>query len=305
MQTLASGLGFVDVLFQGFPGIIATAVLHGPGGVALVDPGPSSTLGNLRAALEAGGISIRDVRHILLTHIHLDHGGVTGSLVKENPAIDVFVHSRGAPHMADPSKLLSSATRLYGQDMDRLWGEFLPVPSQRLRVLEGGERITAGGRTLEVAYTPGHASHHVSYFDSSSRVAFVGDTAGIRRGSGAYVMPAAPPPDIDLEIWRHSENRILAWDPDTLFLTHFGPFGGARLHFQELMDRTVEWSRTVRRLIADENLTEDQRQEYFVAEARQELRRTVGVTEAEQYWRAGSIAYSWQGLARYWRKKQG
>jgi len=305
MQTLASGLGFVDILFQGFPGIIATAVLHGPGGVALVDPGPSSSLGNLRAALEAGGISIRDVRHILLTHIHLDHGGVTGSLVKENPAIDVFVHSRGAPHMADPSKLLASATRLYGQDMDRLWGEFLPVPSERLRVLEGGERITASGRTLEVAYTPGHASHHVSYFDPSSRVAFVGDTAGIRRGSGAYVMPATPPPDIDLEIWRASEERILSWDPDTLFLTHFGPFGGARPHFQELMDRTVDWSRTVRRLLADESLTEDQRQEYFVAEARQELRRIVGVAEAEQYWRAGSIAYSWQGLARYWRKKQG
>ena len=130
--------------------------------------------------------------------------------------------------------------------MERLWGEFLPVPADRLRVLSGGERIEVAGRTLEVAYTPGHASHHVSYFEPSSRIAFVGDTAGIRRGSGKYVMPASPPPDVDLELWRASEARILEWDPDTLFLTHFGPFHGARTHFQEMMDRLVEWSRVAR-----------------------------------------------------------
>ena len=171
----------------------------------------------------------------------------TGSLVKENPAIDVFVHERGATHLADPTKLLSSATRLYGQDMDRLWGEFLAVPRERLRELKGGETIAAGGRTLEVAYTPGHASHHVSYFEPSTRIAFVGDTAGIRRGTGKYVMPASPPPDVDLELWRESEAKILGWDPDTLFLTHFGPFNGARQHFQEMMSRLDEWSRTARR----------------------------------------------------------
>jgi glyoxylase-like metal-dependent hydrolase (beta-lactamase superfamily II) len=303
MQTLASGLDYVDVQFLGYPNIIATAVLHGPGGVALIDPGPTTSLGNLRASLERGGISVRDVRQILLTHIHLDHGGCTGTLLKENPQIEVWVHSRGGPHISDPAKLLTSASRLYGQDMERLWGDVLPVPSDRIRVLEGGERIEAGGRTLEVAYTPGHASHHVSYFDPSSRIAFVGDTAGIRRGSGVYVMPAAPPPDIDLEIWRLSEDRILAWDPDTLFLTHFGPFVGARPHFQQLMDRLMEWSGTVRRLLADRSLTDEQRQEYFVAEVLPDLRRAVGVSEAEQYVRAGSLTYSWQGLARYWRKK--
>jgi glyoxylase-like metal-dependent hydrolase (beta-lactamase superfamily II) len=303
MQTLASGLDYVDVQFLGYPNIIATAVLHGPGGVALIDPGPTTSLGNLRASLERGGISVPDVRQILLTHIHLDHGGCTGTLLKENPQIEVWVHSRGGPHISDPAKLLTSASRLYGQDMERLWGDVLPVPSDRIRVLEGGERIEAGGRTLEVAYTPGHASHHVSYFDPSSRIAFVGDTAGIRRGSGVYVMPAAPPPDIDLEIWRLSEDRILAWDPDTLFLTHFGPFVGARPHFQQLMDRLMEWSGTVRRLLADRSLTDEQRQEYFVAEVLQDLRRAVGVSEAEQYVRAGSLTYSWQGLARYWRKK--
>jgi glyoxylase-like metal-dependent hydrolase (beta-lactamase superfamily II) len=302
MTSLASGIDYVDVQFLGFPGIIATAVLHGAPGVALIDPGPSTSLANLRQALGRKGIDIRDVRQILLTHIHLDHGGATGTLLQENPGIEVFVHERGAPHLVDPGKLLASAGRLYGQDMDRLWGEILPVPADAIRIVHGGERIFAGGRRMETAYTPGHASHHVSFFEPSAGIAFVGDTAGIRRGSGAYVMPASPPPDIDLELWRVSEARILAWNPDTLFLTHFGPFNGARPHFQQLMDRLVEWSRMVRRLLADERLSEEQREEDFVREATLELRRVVGVQEAEQYGRAGSLHYSWQGLARYWRK---
>ena len=303
MISLAPGIDYLDLNFLGHPGIIATAVLQGPGGVALVDPGPSTSLATLRAVLERSGMRIADIRQILLTHIHLDHAGGTGTLVKENPAIEVFVHERGATHLADPAKLLSSATRLYGQDMERLWGDFLAVPSERLRVLKGGETIAAGGRSLEVAYTPGHASHHVSYFEPSTRIAFVGDTAGIRRGSGQYVMPASPPPDVDLELWRESEQRILGWDPDTLFLTHFGPYHGARQHFQALMDRMMEWSRMAKRLVADASLTEEQREQQFVAEAVLDLRRIVGVADAEQYSRAGSIAYSWQGLARYWRKR--
>jgi glyoxylase-like metal-dependent hydrolase (beta-lactamase superfamily II) len=303
MHTLAAGIDYLDLNFLGYPDVIATAVLHGPSGVALVDPGPSTTIETLRRTLESKGIRIADVRQILLTHIHLDHAGVTGSLIKENPALEVFVHERGAPHVIDPSKLMASAGRLYGQDMDRLWGEVLPVPADRIRALAGGERIVSAGRSLEVAYTPGHASHHVSYFEPSASIAFVGDTAGIRRGSGAYVMPATPPPDIDLEIWRQSEERILAWDPDTLFLTHFGPFHGARQHFQQLMDRVADWSRTIRKLLANSALTDDQRQEQFVSEATQELVRVVGTTEAERYSRAGSLAYSWQGLARYWKKR--
>ncbi|MGH9309470.1 MAG: MBL fold metallo-hydrolase [Vicinamibacterales bacterium] len=304
MTTLAAGIDYVDLNFLGYPEIITTAVLHGTSGVALVDPGPSSTASDLRRSLAAKGINFGDVRQVLLTHIHLDHAGVTGTLVKENPHIDVFVHERGARHLVDPAKLIASAGRLYGQDMDRLWGEFLPVPADRLQILRGGERIAAGGRLIDVAYTPGHASHHVSYFEASSGIAFVGDTAGIRRGSGVFVMPAAPPPDIDLEVWRASEERILAWEPDTLFLTHFGPFHGARPHFQQLMDRLAEWSRITRRLVANAPLTEEERENRFVVEATQELRRAVGPAEAELYSRAGSLAYSWQGLARYWRKKE-
>lgn len=304
MTTLAHGLDYIDLEFQGRPEIIATAVLASAGGVALVDPGPSTTLATLRASLERKGIDIEDVRQLLLTHIHLDHAGATGTLVKAHPALEVFVHERGAPHMVDPTKLLASAKRLYGDDMERLWGEFLPVPADRVRVLKGGERIATGGRDLEVAYTPGHASHHVSYFDPSSRVAFVGDTAGIRRGKGAYVLPPTPPPDIDLEAWRESEARILAWDPDTLFLTHFGPYHGARVHFQELNARLDEWSRSVRRLLADETLSDEEREKRFVKEALDDMRRVVGDQEAEQYGRAGRLDYSWQGLVRYWRKRE-
>ena len=303
MKALAAGLDYVDVEFLGQPGIIATAVMHSSAGVALVDPGPTTSLGNLRNALMRMGIRIADVRHVLLTHIHLDHGGCAGTLVRENPAIEVCVHERGAPHLADPTKLLASATRLYGQDMDVLWGEFLPVPARSLRILKGGDRLVAGGRELDVAYTPGHASHHVSYFDRASRVAFVGDTAGIRRGSGAYVMPPTPPPDIDLEAWRESEQRILAWEPETLFLTHFGPFHGARVHFQELFSRLDDWSNTARRLLFDASLTDEQREKRFVDEVMHDLKRTVGETEAARYSRAGRVDYSWQGLSRYWRKK--
>jgi glyoxylase-like metal-dependent hydrolase (beta-lactamase superfamily II) len=302
MQTLAAGLDYVDLNFLGAPEIIATAVLHGASGVALIDPGPSTTHDNLKAALRRKGIGIGDVRQILLTHIHLDHAGVTGTLVRENPAIEVFVHERGAPHMIDPSKLLSSAGRLYGADMDRLWGDFVPVPADRVKALKGEEQIIAGGRDLHVAYTPGHASHHVSYFDASSRVAFVGDTAGIRRGNRDYVMPPTPPPDIDLDAWRRSEDRILAWDPDTLFLTHFGPFHGARVHFQEMSARLQTWSAIVRRLVTDPSLDEASRLEAFVKEALLDLKRQVGEQQAEQYNRAGRLDYSWQGLSRYWRK---
>jgi glyoxylase-like metal-dependent hydrolase (beta-lactamase superfamily II) len=303
MPALAAGLDYVDLHFRGRPELIATAVLHGTAGVALVDPGPSTTLPTLEAELERKGIRLRSVGQILLTHIHLDHAGATGTILERYPNIDVFVHARGAPHLADPSKLMASAGRLYGQDMDRLWGDVQPVPAARIRVLDGGETLTVAGRELHVAYTPGHASHHVSFLDVASRIAFVGDTAGIRRGSGTYVLPPAPPPDIDLDAWRDSATRILSWDPDTLFLTHFGPYSGARQHFDALFEHLTEWSRIVRRLLADDSLDDEQRQRTFVEETFRELRRRVGDVEAEDTVRAGGLNYSWQGLSRYWRKR--
>ncbi|HEY7057459.1 MAG TPA: MBL fold metallo-hydrolase [Vicinamibacterales bacterium] len=302
MSVLAAGLDYVDLQFLGRPQLIATAVLHGAAGVALVDPGPSTTLPALETALGRKAIRFQDVRQILLTHIHLDHAGATGAIVGRHPHIDVFVHARGAPHMVDPSKLLASAGRLYGQDMDRLWGDVQPVAVDRIRPLEGGESLSIAGREIRVAYTPGHASHHVSFLDAAARVAFVGDTSGIRRGSGTYVMPPTPPPDIDLDLWETSAKRILAWEPDTLFLTHFGPYQGAHQQFDALFEHIHEWSRIVQRLLADPSLNDEERQERFVEAALLELRRRVGMSEADDYVRAGGLTYSWQGLARFWRK---
>ena len=305
MPALASGLDYADLRFLGRPELIATAILHGPAGVALVDPGPSTTLSDLETGLDRKGIRLADVRTLLLTHIHLDHAGATGPIVRKHPHIDVIVHARGAPHLVDPAKLLSSAGRLYGQDMDRLWGEVLPVAAQRIRAVDGGETQNVVGREIQIRYTPGHASHHVSYFDAASRVAFVGDTAGIRRGSGKFVLPATPPPDIDLDVWRDSEERILGWDPDTLFLTHFGPWHGARQHFRAMFENLGGWSRIVRRLLGDAALTDTDRERAFIDEAYLELQRQVGEREAEDYVKAGGLSYSWQGLARYWKKRHG
>jgi glyoxylase-like metal-dependent hydrolase (beta-lactamase superfamily II) len=302
MTTLAAGIDYIDLDFLGHPEIIATAVLQSTAGVALIDPGPTTTLAGLRAQLEAKGIRLSDVRHLLLTHIHLDHAGCVGALLHDCPDAVLLVHERGAPHMIDPSRLMASAARLYGSDMERLWGEMLPVPAARVRVLRGGETVAVAGRSLDVAYTPGHAVHHVSFFDPSSGIAFVGDVAGIRRGKGHYILPPTPPPDIDLEAWQGSGERILQWNPDTLFLTHFGPFHGARPHFQELFERLALWSQAARRLLGDPVLTDDERQRRFVDEAVQDLRRTVGEVEAGRYSRAGRLDYSWQGLARYWRR---
>jgi glyoxylase-like metal-dependent hydrolase (beta-lactamase superfamily II) len=304
MPALASGLDYVDLQFLGRPELIATGIVHGTAGVALIDPGPSTTLSHLETALGSKGIQLVDIRWLLLTHIHLDHAGATGSIIDRHPDIEVYVHTRGAPHMIDPSKLLSSAGRLYGQDMDRLWGAVRPVPESRIRVLDGGETLQIAGRELRVEYTPGHASHHVAYFDSSARVAFVGDTAGIRRGSGKLVLPATPPPDIDLDVWRESERRILSWEPDTLFLTHFGPWQGARQHFQAMFDTLADWNRKIRRLLADRSLSDQDRERLFLDEAYTDLQRRVGDREAEDYNRAGGLNYSWQGLSRYWRKRE-
>src|SRR5688572_3930113 len=203
LSILSAGLSFIDLQFLGRSQAIATGIIQAAGRVALVDPGPTSCLPVLERELERGGIRLSDVTDILLTHIHLDHAGVTGTLVRGHPSIRVLVHERGARHLVDPSRLLESATRLYGNEMQRLWGDVVPVPAARIEAVQGGETIRAGGRDFAVAYTPGHASHHVSYFDRSSGVAFVGDTAGVSV-HGGYILPPTPPPDIDVELWSSS-----------------------------------------------------------------------------------------------------
>ena len=302
MHTLADGLSYFDLDFLGCPRVIAVAAAHGAAGVALIDPGPSTCLERLRAELAASGVTAADIRTILLTHIHLDHAGAVGTLVRENPEIEVYVHERGAPHMVDPARLLSSAGRLYGADMDRLWGEFLPVPEANVRVLRGGEQVEAGGRRFEVAYTPGHASHHVSYFDPSSGVAFVGDTAGVRTGRALFVMPPTPPPDIDIEVWMDSIDLIRRWQPATLFATHFGPHEDTAAHLDAFLQHLAALAEVARGLLAEEG-SDSERLRRFAHEARVYLQRHLPAEEVDLYDFAAPLTLGWLGLARYWRKR--
>ncbi len=301
LTPLGAGLDYIDLEFLGAREVIAAALLMGPDGVAVIDPGPSTTLAALEAGLAARGAGLEDIRAILLTHIHLDHAGSTGTLMAACPKAVVYVHGAGAPHLADPSKLLVSAARLYGDDMDRLWGDVRPVPADRLRVL-GDEVLEIAGHRLAAAPTPGHASHHLSYFHAATGVAFVGDTAGICRGSGRVVLPPTPPPDIDLEAWRASTARILAWRPETLFLTHFGPHRSPAGHFSDFWTRLEDWSRRVKASLERPG-TDAERAARFTDEVMDELTRATSRAEAQAYAYAGRFDFSWTGLARYWRRR--
>jgi glyoxylase-like metal-dependent hydrolase (beta-lactamase superfamily II) len=271
------------------------------GSLALVDPGPSSCLETLTRGLAQQGAALADVRDILLTHIHLDHAGATGSIVRAHPHIRVHVHSRGAPHMIDPSGLLRSAARLYGDQMDRLWGACEPVPQANVVALEGGERIDAGGRRLEVAYTPGHASHHVSYFDAGSGVAFVGDTGGVCI-DGGYVLPPTPPPDIDVSAWRESVDRIEAWSPGSLFMTHFGIAPSVRPHLRALLANLETTAAWVKESLVEDG-SDDERAARFAARLRRTLRQQMTDAHIDAYPVAAPFEQLWLGLARYWRKR--
>jgi glyoxylase-like metal-dependent hydrolase (beta-lactamase superfamily II) len=301
-RTLTHGLSWIDLQFQGRSRAIATAVVHAAGGVALVDPGPTSCLPVLTAGLEHRGIRMVDVRELLLTHIHLDHAGAAGTLVRAHPHMRVFVHAKGAPHMADPAKLLASATRLYGDDMDRLWGRFEAVPAANLVVLEGGERIDAAGRSFEVAYTPGHASHHVSYFDAQSGLAMVGDVAGVRI-AGGFVLPPTPPPDINLDVWPESAARIERWSPSRLFLTHFGPVEAPAAHLRTLFENLRMTTGWVEESL-EEPGTDEERAGRFTERLTSHMRKQLSATDSAPYPVAAPFDHLWQGLARYLRKRR-
>ncbi len=302
MTVIAPGIRFLDLRHQGAPQVVATVVLEGTDKVALIDPGPTTTLDTLTEELALGGLSLNDVEAILLTHIHLDHAGACGTIVRQHPGIAVYVHERGAKHLIDPEKLLNSATRLYGAKMDTLWGAFEPVPQANIRALAGGETVTAAGHTLQTAYTPGHASHHLAYYDAPSRIAFVGDVAGVSLPPAHVIVPPTPPPDIDVEAWEASIETILAWHPEALFLTHFGLKSNPAIHLQELLERLRYWARLVKDLLASEP-SEDARRTKFARQVGVELRRGVSDPEALRYGLAVGLDQSYNGLERYWKKK--
>ena len=292
---------WIDLLFGGRPGVIGTGVLRGPGGAVLVDPGPTASLPTLELGLQRQGLQFSDVSHILLTHIHLDHAGATGSIVRRHPRMTVLVHESGAPHMVSPSRLIESATRLFGAAVMESFGDMVAVPLANLQPLRGGERVSVAGADIDVAHTPGHASHHVSYFDRSSGVAFVGDAAGVCLDGGDVVAPT-PPPDIDVEGWHESVARIRAWMPRVLYLTHFGEVEAVEEHLDALSRNLSAQARVVRDLLAAPG-TDAERVQGFAAYMRSTLARRMSEAQVQAYESVVPWRVLWLGLARYWSKR--
>ena len=292
----------LDLHWTGKSQCIASALIRSEGFAGLVDPGPGSTIDTLREQLAAHRLRVADLNAILLTHIHLDHAGATGALVRENPALRVYVHRRGAPHMVDPAKLLASAERLYGQEMRPLFGDFLPVPEGNLYILEGDETILLGERQIRVLYTPGHASHHVTYYDPTERVAFVGDTAGICIEGNRFVLPATPPPDISLELWATSLEAIEQLHPRRMFLTHFGFSDHAERHLTAYRERLIQWAKLCGEILTRGNDQHDAVRDFARAVAA-EAAEFLKPEELSLYVFNGALQLSWLGLVRYQQKR--
>jgi glyoxylase-like metal-dependent hydrolase (beta-lactamase superfamily II) len=272
----------IDGRHQGLPKVICAWEVDG----VIVDPGPQSTEDALLEAL--GG---ERPRALLLTHIHFDHAGASGALVRRWPDLPVYVHERGAPHMLDPSKLVASASRLYGGEdgLRRTWGEVVPVPEANLRVLSGGERDVEGA--FRVEYTPGHASHHVCYFHEPSGWAFVGDVAGVRIPPHLLTVAPTPPPDVDVEAWKRSLDVVAAWEPAGLGLTHFGAVEDAAAQLAAVRE-ALEWGI---------ELVSKHDQEGFEAALRERVRAEAG-PDAESQLLAAPPDHLFLGLDR-WRRK--
>jgi glyoxylase-like metal-dependent hydrolase (beta-lactamase superfamily II) len=278
----------LDLLHQGVPHVVAVYLLETADGPALFDCGPAVCLDSLKAGLETRGLALRDIRHLLLSHIHLDHAGAAGALVREHPGLQVHVSAIGAPHLVDPTRLERSARRLYGERFDELWGELAPVPEANLRVV--GSNVVG----LVCFPTPGHASHHVSYLAPDGTL-YAGDAAGVRIVPGTHVLPVSPPPDIDVEAWDESLDRIERRGPERLALAHFGVAEDVGRHLAELRDRLHLWSQRIAAGIDPDE---------FVAQAVRELTTDEGGAAVGPWQLAAPFGQSYAGLARYWEKKR-
>ncbi len=227
------GVWQLDLGFQGRRGIIAAYLIERGDGLVLIETGPTSTIANLRIGLDAAGFKESDIAHVLVTHIHLDHAGAAGVLARDNPGLTVHVHPFGLPHMVDPGKLVASATRIYGDQMDALWGEVVPIPEAQVRPYADSEQLEFGGE-LSVIFTPGHAWHHVAIHDLQTSSLFTGDVAGVRMPGQTYVCPPTPPPDLDPSAWSESIDRMQETRAARICLTHSGVFDDVDRHFNEL-----------------------------------------------------------------------
>jgi glyoxylase-like metal-dependent hydrolase (beta-lactamase superfamily II) len=274
----------LDLQHQGADRVIGAYLLDTVDGPALVDCGPTTCLERLKQALAERGLDLGDVRHLLLSHIHLDHAGAAGALVREHPALQVHVSAAGAPHLVDPSRLEASARRLYGAAFDSLWGELAPVPEANIRV--AGSKVVG----LECFPAPGHASHHVCYLDSAGTL-YAGDAAGVRIQPDRAVLPPTPPPDFDLEAWYRTIDEIERRQPQRLALIHFGTADDPESHLAELRARLADWFER-----AESGVTE----EAFSASVRVDV--SVAGSDVEIYERAMPFWQSYAGLVRYWER---
>jgi glyoxylase-like metal-dependent hydrolase (beta-lactamase superfamily II) len=269
----------IDVEHLGLDRVIGSWLVDG----LLIDPGPESSVETLLAKL-----GDERPRALLLTHIHFDHAGASGALVERWPDLRVYVHEKGARHMADPERLVASARQIWGEDFDRLWGRVVPVPEDNLEVLSGGETIEG----FDVEYTPGHAKHHVSYFHRDTSHAYVGDVAGVRIPPTSVVRAPTPPPDIDVEAWLDSIDRIEARDPSAVIITHFGRI--------EDVDGQLAAIREALRLQAE--LARDRSEDEFVAELNRIASEQIDDETGRRLFDAGNPVDFYAGLRRYWDK---
>jgi glyoxylase-like metal-dependent hydrolase (beta-lactamase superfamily II) len=267
--------------------VVGSYVVETDDGLALVDCGPTSCLPRLRAGLGEHGLTLTDIRHLLLTHIHLDHAGAAGVLVRAQPELQVHVSSVGAPHVLDPSRLDASARRLYGDAFDTLWGELAPVPGENVHIV--GESVLG----LDCFPTPGHASHHVTYLAPDGTM-FTGDVAGVRIQGGTFVVAPTPPPDIDLELWQRSLDEIERRGPSRLALPHFGVFDDVESHLAHLRHTLREWS---------DRVGHGMDLETFVAAAHADILASDPQVP-EEYVLAAPLDHCFHGLERYWRKRR-
>ncbi len=293
----------IDLHFQGEPEIIASYVLRGPRGVALIETGPGSTADNLLAGLMRAGIAKEEITDILLTHIHLDHAGAAGYMARLTGAT-VHVHHVGAPHMIDPSKLLASAGRIYGDQMGPLWGEFLSVPESQIHALHDGDIIDAAGIPVKAIDTPGHAYHHMAYWLEDG-LCFTGDIAAVRLPGFDHIRLPTPPPEFHLQLWKESVAKLKAMKPDIILPTHYGPYEDVDDHFDGVVEKLDVLTDYLRRRVkagaqADELMVE--LPQWLADQARREGVSQEGVHRYEV------VVPSYMnvtGVLRYFRKVEG
>ncbi len=247
---LADDLILIDTLYNNTREAVGVFLMMGDR-PALIETGPASTVETLLDGIRAAGVEPRDLQAIAVTHIHLDHAGAAGTLVRRFPHLDVYVHPLGAPHLIDPSRLLQSAGRLYGDEMDRLFGEMVPVPPERVRILEDGAQVLLGSRRLTAIDTPGHARHHHVYHDEAARDVFTGDAAGVALPGSRFVRPPTPPPELDVPAWEATLDRLRALRPRRLLLTHFGAHTWVNELLTQLRHRLQEGVRLVQAALED------------------------------------------------------